>query len=42
MSKKKYYRKRHSDCPCCGWQGHVRNNTRKWLSYKRGAFLPIF
>lgn len=32
MTKKDYYKKKHRDCPCCGWQGHVRNNMRKWLS----------
>lgn len=31
MTKKKYYKKSHWDCPCCGWQGHVNKNTRKWL-----------
>lgn len=41
MTKKKYYRKRHRDCPCCGWQGHVLNNSRKWLAHKRGSQLLI-
>lgn len=35
MTKKQYYAKNHSDCPCCGWQGHVKRNTRKWLAFKR-------
>ncbi len=31
MTKKKYYKKNHADCFCCGWQGMVKNNTRAWL-----------
>jgi hypothetical protein len=38
MTKKEYYKKKHADCPCCGWQGHVRFNARKWLGKKRGAY----
>lgn len=34
MSKKKYYKKSHWDCPCCGWQGSSRYNMRKWLGRK--------
>jgi len=36
LSKKKYYKKNHSDCPCCVWQGHTNNNMRKWLGKKYG------
>lgn len=35
MTKKDYYKKRHNDCPCCGWQGHVNFNKRKWLTLKK-------
>lgn len=31
MTKKDYYKKKHFDCPCCGWRGHVNRNMRKWL-----------
>ena len=32
MTKKDYYKKKHADCPCCGWRGCSRYNKRKWLS----------
>jgi hypothetical protein len=39
MSKKKYYKKKKGDCPCCGWQGHPRFvGLRRWLGIKREGF----
>ena len=34
MNKKDYYKKKHGDCPCCGWQGHVNYNMRAWLGHR--------
>lgn len=41
MTKKAYYKKNHSDCPCCGWQGHVKRNTRKWLGKKYYGYIKF-
>lgn len=34
MSKKRYYKKDHRDCCCCGWIGYSKINMRKWLGKK--------
>jgi len=31
MTKKKYCKKSHVDCRCCGWKGRSDRNMRKWL-----------
>jgi len=34
ITKKAYYKKKKTDCPCCGWHGMSETNRRKWLASK--------
>ncbi len=39
LTKKEFYNKDKSNCPCCGWQGHPTLNLRKWMGVKKYGYV---